>query len=74
MNIFTNCKIFRTLSPKLLFERAPLSFKNVLDIRTGRGVKANQAKAAQYARTAADYGSLSAYKTVEKIPDRNSRL
>ncbi|MDE6377426.1 MAG: hypothetical protein K2K72_01630, partial [Duncaniella sp.] len=37
--------------------------------RTGRGVKTNLAKAAQYERAAADLGSLAAYKIMEKIPD-----
>ncbi len=34
----------------------------------GKGTKADVTKAARYARAAARYGSLSAYKTVEKIP------
>ena len=36
--------------------------------REGKGTKANPSKAAQYARTAAQYGSLPAYKIVEQIP------
>lgn len=37
--------------------------------RKGDGVKANPAKAAEYTRKAADYGSLAAYKIIENIPD-----
>ncbi|MBD5233113.1 MAG: SEL1-like repeat protein [Bacteroidales bacterium] len=37
--------------------------------RKGDGVKANPAKAAEYARKAADSGSAAAYKIVEQIPD-----
>lgn len=35
--------------------------------REGKGVKADSAKAARYARTAAQYGSLASYKTVENV-------
>ncbi len=35
----------------------------------GKGVKANPSEAARHLRKAAQYGSLSAYKTVEKITD-----
>lgn len=35
----------------------------------GKGVKANPVKAARYAKAAAKYGSLSAYKTVERITE-----
>lgn len=37
--------------------------------REGKGVKANKAKAAEYTRRAAKYGSLAAYKIVENIGD-----
>lgn len=37
--------------------------------RNGKGVKANASKADQYTRMAARYGSLPAYKIVEKISD-----
>ena len=37
--------------------------------RKGDGVKANPAKAAEYTRKAADYGSLAAYKIIENISD-----
>lgn len=37
--------------------------------RDGKGVRADKAKAERYARQAAQYGSLSAYKTVEGIAE-----
>ena len=46
-----------------------LVYERLADIYSkGDGVKADAAKAAQYNRKAADYGSLAAYKIVEKIP------
>ncbi|MDE6223489.1 MAG: SEL1-like repeat protein [Muribaculaceae bacterium] len=45
-------------------------YERLADIyRNGRGVKANRAKADEYARMAAERGSLAAYKQVENIPD-----
>ncbi|MBD5358568.1 MAG: SEL1-like repeat protein [Bacteroides sp.] len=43
-------------------------YERVADMyRNGKGVKVDKAKADRYIRLAADYGSLSAYKTVENI-------
>ncbi|MBD5315614.1 MAG: sel1 repeat family protein [Bacteroides sp.] len=47
-----------------------LVYERMADLyRKGDGVKANAAKANEYARKAADLGSLAAYKIVEHIPD-----
>lgn len=48
----------------LVYERMAEIYRN-----GGNGVKANAAKAAEYARKAANYGSIAAYKIVEKIPE-----
>ncbi|MDE5847100.1 MAG: sel1 repeat family protein [Muribaculaceae bacterium] len=46
-----------------------LVYERLADIYSkGDGVKADAAKAKQYNRKAADYGSLAAYKIVEQIP------
>ena len=47
----------------LVYERLGEMYRN------GHGVKANKTKAAQYTRTAANLGSLPAYKIIENIPD-----
>ena len=47
----------------LVYERMAEMYRN------GRGVKVDKAKAADYTRKAADYGSLTAYKIIENIPD-----
>ena len=48
----------------LVYERMAEIYRN-----GGTGVKKNAAKAAEYTRKAADYGSVAAYKIVENIPD-----
>ena len=46
-----------------------LVYERLADIYSkGDGVKADAAKAAEYNRKAADYGSLASYKIVENIP------
>lgn len=58
------------LSGKLPKPAMALVYERMADIyRKGDGVKANATKAAEYARKAADYGSLAAYKIVEHIPE-----
>ena len=57
-------------SGKLPKPAMALVYERMADLyRKGDGVKANAAKASEYARKAADYGSLAAYKIVENIPD-----
>ena len=57
-------------SGKLPDKAMALVYERMADLyRNGDGVKANASKAAEYARKAADLGSLAAYKIVENIPD-----
>lgn len=57
-------------SGKLPKPALALVYERMADLyRQGKGVKADAAKAAEYDRKAANYGSLAAYKRVEKIPE-----